>query len=105
MRTRLAAIALVSACLLMFVAARAAVVAPLADAAERGDKAAIADLLRKQVDVNAAQADGMTALHWSALNGDVNTVAALLAAKANVDPVTRLGDYTPLHLAAERGHA
>jgi ankyrin repeat protein len=79
--------------------------APLADAAERGDKAAIADLLRKQVDVNAAQGDGMTALHWSALNGDADTVAALLAAHAKVDAVTRLGDYTPLHLAAERGNA
>jgi ankyrin repeat protein len=77
----------------------------LADAAERGDKSAIADLLRKQTDVNAAQADGMTALHWSALNGDAETVAALVAAHAKIDPVTRLGNYTPLHLAAERGNA
>ncbi len=79
--------------------------APVADAAQRGDKAAVADLIRAHADVNAAQADGMTALHWSALNGDTAIVDALLAAHARVDPVTRIGDYTPLHLAAERGQA
>jgi len=105
---RKAALALgftVGAAVAMLQVLQAGPAAPLADAAERGDKAAIADLLRKQADVNAAQADGMTALHWSALNGDADTVAALLAAKAKVDPVTRLGNYTPLHLAAERGNA
>jgi ankyrin repeat protein len=103
MRHRCYAVLLAGTLLLTLTAAHAASTSPLADAAERGDKAAVADLLRKQVDVNAAQADGMTALHWSALNGDLNTVTALLAARAKVDPVTRLGDYTPLHLAAERG--
>lgn len=78
--------------------------APLADAAERGDVLAVRDLLQQHADVNAAQPDGMTALHWAALNGHAKLVDVLVAAKAKVDPVTRLGDYTPLHLAAERGH-
>ncbi len=78
--------------------------APVADAASRGDAVAVADLIRRHADINAAQADGMTAMHWAALNGDVKMLDLLLAAKAATDPVTRLGDYTPLHLAAERGN-
>jgi ankyrin repeat protein len=104
MRHRFRATLLAGTFLLALTVTHAASTSPLADAAERGDVAAVADLLRQQVDVNAAQADGMTALHWSALHGDLTTVNALLAAKAKVDPVTRLGDYTPLHLAAGRGH-
>jgi ankyrin repeat protein len=77
--------------------------APLAAAADaardRGAGPAAAS-----ADVNAAQPDGMTALHWAALNGDTTLVDLLVAARAKVDPVTRLGEYTPLHLAAERGH-
>lgn len=104
MRNRFFA-ALATAVLLAFVVTQAATPSTIADAAERGDGAAVADLLRRHVDVNAPQADGMTALHWAALNGDANLVGVLLTAKAKVDPLTRLGDYTPLHLAAERGHA
>jgi len=103
MRNRLYAAVLASAFLLALVVTHAAVPAPIADAAERGDTVAVQDLLRRHADVNAAQADGMTALHWAALNGDANLVGVLLAAKAKLDPLTRLGDYTPLHLAAERG--
>ncbi len=76
----------------------------LADAAMRGDTAAISKLLSSGADVNAAQGDGMTALHWAALNGDAPLVGTLLSAKAAVDPTTRLAHYTPLHLAASRGH-
>ena len=104
MRNRFFA-ALATALLFALVVTQAAATSTLADAAERGDAAAVADLLRRHVDVNSAQADGMTALHWAALNGNANMVGVLLTAKAAVDPVTRLGDYTPLHLAAERGHA
>src|SRR5262245_19316907 len=39
---------------------------PLADAAEKSDRAAIRTLLKQRADVNAPQADGMTALHWAA---------------------------------------
>ena len=56
-------------------------------------------------DVNAAQGDGMTALHWTALNGDLKTMNVLLLAGATTEPLTRVGAYTPLHLASSRGHA
>ena len=79
--------------------------APVADAAMRGDAAAVASLIKDGADVNQAQGDGMTALHWIALNGDADTAALLLTAGANVEPHTRLGGYTPLHLARSRGHA
>ena len=40
--------------------------APVADAAEAGNKAAVQALIQKKADVNAAQTDGATALHWAA---------------------------------------
>ena len=43
--------------------------APVADAAMRGDIEAVRSLLRSGADVNAAQGDGMTALHWAARLG------------------------------------
>ena len=42
---------------------------PVADAAMRGDIEAVRSLLRDGADVNAAQGDGMTALHWAADQG------------------------------------
>jgi ankyrin repeat protein len=79
--------------------------APVADAAMRGDATAVQTLIKQGADVNAAQGDGMTALHWTSLNGDEATTTLLLGAGAKVDPLTRLGGYTPLHLASSRGHA
>ncbi len=78
--------------------------APVADAAERGDQAAVRSLLKEAADVNAAQGDGMTALHWAAMNGDADLTRMLLFAGANVRATTRLGNYTPLFLAARVGH-
>lgn len=78
---------------------------PVADAAMRGDAAAVKMLLAQGADVNAAQGDGMSALHWAALIGDAGLTTTLIAAKANHQAVTRLGRYTPLHLASSRGHA
>ena len=46
-------------------AVSAAADAPLATAAELNDSDAIRVLLEKKADVNAAQVDGMTALHWA----------------------------------------
>jgi ankyrin repeat protein len=45
----------------------------------------------------------MTALHWAAMQGDVEMTTMLLAAGANVRATTRLGGYTALHLAAQAG--
>ena len=77
---------------------------PVADAAQRGDVEAVRTLLRQGADVNAAQGDGMTALHWAASNGDAGLVEVLVYAGANVEATTRLGDYRPLHLASRAGH-
>ncbi len=79
--------------------------APVAEAAERGDLEAVRALLRQGADVNAAQGDGMTALHWAGLNGHAEMAEVLLYAGARPDATTRLGGYRPLHLAARNGHA
>ena len=77
----------------------------VADAAMSGDAAAVRALLVAREDVNTAQGDGMTALHWAARRGHLEMVKMLLAAGANVRATTRLGSYTPLLLASEGGHA
>ena len=41
---------------------------PVADAAENGDIALTKQLLKEGAEVNEAQGDGMTALHWAAEN-------------------------------------
>jgi ankyrin repeat protein len=101
------AVVLSSALALVFVLGRvqATTTAPLADAVMHGDVAAVQALLAHGADVNAAQGDGMTALHWAALNGDLKTTSLLLAARAKTEAVTRIGGYTALHLASSRGQA
>jgi ankyrin repeat protein len=76
---------------------------PVADAAMHRDAQAVRSLLRQGGDVNAAQGDGMTALHWAAMQGDGDLAGVLLYAGANVRATTRLGGYTPLHLASQSG--
>src|SRR5687767_11035898 len=89
--------------LMLLVAAAAAPDAPLADAAMRGDLEAVRALLKQGAEVNAAQGDGMTALHWAAEQGSVEMARMLVFAGAEPDAVTRIGGHTPLHVAAEAG--
>lgn len=77
---------------------------PVADAAQRGQWTDVRALLEKGADVNAAQGDGMTALHWASRHGEAATAQMLLHAGANVRATTRLGGYTPLLLASQMGH-
>ena len=105
MRRGLLVTALGTALVLSIGLLRATANAPVADAAMRGDTAAVRTLVGQGADVNAAQGDGMTALHWTALNGDLKTMNVLLSASARTDVTTRLGGYTPLHLASAGGHA
>jgi uncharacterized protein len=77
----------------------------IADAAMRGDRDTVIALIKQGGDVNAAQGDGVTALHWAARRGDAELASSLLIAGANARAATRLGSYSPLHLAAERGSA
>ena len=78
---------------------------PVADAAMRADLDKVRILLKAGADVNVAQGDGMTALHWSAENRSIEMAAMLIYAGANVEAVTRIGGYTPLHLASRSGSA
>ena len=74
----------------------------LADAAEHRDRAQVRTLLQARTAVDAAQADGMTALHWAVYHDDAGMVAQLLRAGATVDAATRYG-ITPLSLACTNG--
>jgi ankyrin repeat protein len=78
---------------------------PVADAAMQGNKEAVRSLLKQAADVNGAQGDGMTALHWAAMKDDADLAQLLLYAGANVRATTRIGAYTPLILAAKQGSA
>jgi len=78
---------------------------PVADAAQRGDVEEVRALLQRGADANGAQPDGLTALHWAAMNNDLEIIELVLYAGATVRPLTRLGGYTPLHLAARNGNA
>jgi cytohesin len=77
---------------------------PLVDAVKQQDKAAVRALLEKRVDVNAAEGDGATALHWAAYLDDAGLVDWLLAAGAKADVANDL-QITPLYLAAANGNA
>ena len=77
--------------------------APVAAAAQARDVAAVKALLQGGADVSEAQGDGMTALHWAAINGDAELASMLRYAGANWRATTRLGGYMPLHLAAQAG--
>jgi ankyrin repeat protein len=76
----------------------------LADAAEKHDKASVRTLLQTGTDVNVAQVDGTTALHWAAYNDDAETVALLLKAGANVNAMNNYG-VPPLAQACINGNA
>ena len=65
----------------------------VADAAARGDVAQVQELLRSGADVNTAQGDGMTALHWAASRGDLRLTEVLIYSGANVGAGTRIGRY------------
>jgi ankyrin repeat protein len=77
---------------------------PVADAAMKGDKAALRALLQQRADVNAPQADGATAIQWAAYKGDLEIADLLIGAGANVKTPNREG-ATPLYLAGISGNA
>ena len=85
-------------------AAFGATTSPVADAAMKGDHAALESLLRQKADVNAPQADGATAIQWAAYRDDLEMAGLLIAAGANVKTPNREG-ATPLYLASLHGSA
>ena len=82
----------------------AAATSEVADAAMRGDHAAVRAALARKADVNAPQVDGTTALHWAAERDDAELAEMLLRAGARVTARTREG-VTALQLASINGSA
>jgi len=76
----------------------------VADAAQKGDRAAVQRLITQKTDVNAPQVDGATALHWAVYKQDPEMVDLLIRAGANVKAENRTG-VTPLEMAAMYGNA
>jgi len=76
----------------------------LIDAVKAGDRGAVAALLKKGADVNAAEGDGATALHWAVQLEDLESAAALIRAGAKVNAANDLG-ATALSVAAGNGSA
>lgn len=74
----------------------------LADAVERQDVKAVRALLSQNEAVNAAQADGMTALHWAAYLDELGMAKMLIEAGAEVEAQNRYG-VSPLSLACGNG--
>lgn len=76
----------------------------LISAVKKGDVEDVRSLLARQIPVNAAAADGWTALHAAAQADQLEIAGLLLAAKANVAAATRY-NITPLSLACTNGSA
>lgn len=77
---------------------------PLIDAVKNGNESLVRALLQKKVDVNAADADGSTALHWAAHWDDLKIADLLIRAGAKANAAADLG-VTPLWLASENGNS
>jgi len=76
----------------------------VADAAMKGDKAAVQTLIKQKADVNLPQADGATAIQWAAYRNDTDIADLLIAAGADVKKPNRDG-ATALRLACINGNA
>ena len=77
----------------------------LVEAVQAGNREAVRALLQKPAEVNAAEADGTTALHWAVRADDLETGAGCCSrAGAKANAANRYG-VTPLTLAAVNGNA
>jgi ankyrin repeat protein len=97
---------LLACCLFVLVPAASAHAAgsEVADAAMKGNRAAVRSLLADHADVNGRQVDGTTALHWAVRNDDVEMAEMLIRAGANASAANREG-VRPMQLAALNGSA
>src|SRR5262245_2123983 len=75
----------------------------LVDAVKSGDRTAALALLQQKVNVNSAEADGTTALHWAVQRDDLDLVERLIKAGANVNAKNDYGS-TPISEAALNGN-
>lgn len=76
----------------------------LADSAENRDWETLGQLVKSAGDINAAQADGMTALHWACFHQNEKAVDLLLKSGASPATTTLYG-VSPLSIAAQRSNA
>ena len=76
--------------------------APLIDAVKAGNIDAVRAMVAKRADVNAAEVDGTTALHWAAHFDNLAAADLLIRAGANVKAANRYL-VTPLWLACING--
>jgi uncharacterized protein len=93
---------------LLILAATSLAAAPadlrLIDAVRKQDAKAVRSLIDAHVNVNAADVDGSTALHWAAQRDNAEITGLLIAAGAKVSAATRY-NVTPLALACTNGNA
>ena len=82
----------------------AAGAAGLVDAVKSGDRSTAIALLQQKVNVNAAESDGTTALHWAVQRDDLDLVDRLIKAGANVNATNDYGS-SPMSEAALNGKA
>src|ERR1043166_1046532 len=104
LRSQPRSVTLLAALFLSIIQTSLSAESPFADAVEKSDRTTIRTLLKQHADVNAPQADGMTALHWAAYLDDLETTKLLLEARADVKATNRYG-VTPLSLACQNGNA
>ena len=76
----------------------------LHQAAAKGDRSRIVQLLGLGADPNARDQQGRTSLHVAASGGNVSCVEALISKKANVSQRDENGTQ-PIHYACKGGHA
>jgi ankyrin repeat protein len=76
----------------------------LLDAVKAGNRETVRTLIRQRVDVNAAERDGTTALHWAVRADDLALAQMLVRAGANVKAQNHYG-VTPLSIAATNANA
>jgi ankyrin repeat protein len=74
----------------------------LAELVQAGDRAAALEMIRAGADVNAAQGDGTTPLHWAVYKVDRELTAELLARGAKPDVINNYGS-SPLAEAVKVG--
>ena len=76
----------------------------LIDAVKKQDVKTVRELIAQKADLNAAEPDGFTALHWAAQRNNAELSDLLLTAGAKADAVSRY-KITPLSLACTNGNA
>ena len=78
---------------------------PLLIAALAGQADMVELLLERGADINIRNERGLTALHAAAYGGNLQVVELLVAKGASVNDSGNLFKMSPLHAAAEEGHA